>query len=248
MTVVNAHAHIGDSRVFDVDVSEDDLLREMDRRGIDASIVMPFAGAADYPAVHDRIAALAARLPGRIFGQIQLDPHMEPSAFRREAQRCARELGFVGMKLHPLGCAVNPLGRDAAVVYETAGAFDLPVMIHTGAGVPWALPSLVIPVARRYPGVRFILAHAGMQIYAKEAWVAAAECPNIWLECSWCTAADIRFFVTQLGAARVMWGGDVLSNYATELSKYDAMGLSDEERAQCLGLTAIAVYRLPITT
>jgi predicted TIM-barrel fold metal-dependent hydrolase len=245
MRIVNAHAHLGDTRVFDGNTREEDLIAAMDAHGIDAAIVMPSAGAASPPAVHDRIAELGRRYPARIFGQIQMTPHMDHGEFRHEAERCVRELGFVGIKLHPIGAAVNPLGKDAQVVYEVADGLDIPLMVHTGTGVPWSLPSLMIPIARRYPRMRIILAHAGMQIYTMEAWVAATECPNIFLEPSWCAAMDVRFLIDNLGAHRIMWGGDLISNYAVELAKFRSLGLSDQALAQCLGQSAIQVYRLP---
>ena len=246
MIIVNAHAHLGDTRVFDAYSKEEDLLGAMDANGIDASIVMPSAGAASPAAVHDHIADLARRHPGRIFGQVQMTPHVDHAAFRREAERCVREMGFVGIKLHPIGAAVNPLGRDAQNLYETAAALDVPVMVHTGTGVPWSLPSLMIPIARRFPGLRIILAHAGMQIYTLEAWVAASECPNIYLEPSWCAAMDVRFLIDDLGARRIMWGGDLVSNYPVELAKFRSLALRHDQLEQCLGLTAIQVYRLPV--
>lgn len=45
MKILDAHSHIGKCRVFDLDVTEEDLIKNMDANGIDAAIVQPFPGA-----------------------------------------------------------------------------------------------------------------------------------------------------------------------------------------------------------
>src|SRR3954468_14645020 len=149
--IVDAHVHLGPCRIFDVDVSEDALLANLDRNGIDVAIVQPFPGAPEPRAVHDRIANLAAKHPGRIYGLASVNPHCEHDAYYREVERCVRELRFVGVKLHTIGHAVNPLSGDGQLVFDTARALGIPVMIHTGMGVPFALPTLALPRAREYP-------------------------------------------------------------------------------------------------
>jgi predicted TIM-barrel fold metal-dependent hydrolase len=244
--IVNPHAHLGDTVVFDAENFEDDLIRAMDENGIDVSIVMPSAGARSAPAVHDRIAQMGQDHPGRIFGMIQYNPHTPVGELEKEAERCVRELGFVGIKIHPLGGAVNPLGNDGQRVCQVAQELAIPVMIHTGTGVPWALPSLSIPLARKYPDLTFVLAHAGMMIYTMEAWVAADVCSNIYLETSWCAAHDIAFLIKALGANRVMWAGDLVSNFPVELAKYRSLNLPEDQLNWCLAKTAIKVFKLPI--
>jgi len=164
----------------------------------------------------------------------------------REAERCVRDLKFVGIKMHPLGAALNPLGRDAARICEIAQELKIPVMIHTGTGIPWALPSLAIPLARRHPEVNFVLAHAGMMVFTLDAWVAADVCSNIYLETSWCAAHDIAWLIRDLGPDRIMMGGDLISNFPVEIAKYRSLSLTDSEREQCLAKTAIRIFNLPL--
>ena len=60
--IVETHSHIGDTNVFDVDLKEADLLATFDANGVDIGIVMPSAGCASAPAIHDRIAKMEAIL------------------------------------------------------------------------------------------------------------------------------------------------------------------------------------------
>lgn len=244
--IVNAHAHIGDTRVFDADSSEEALIASMDNAGVDASIVMPSAGCADAAAVHDRIARLGQEHPGRIYGMIQINPHTDEDLYTAEATRCVRELGFVGVKIHPLGYAVNPRSRDAEMVFRVARRLEIPVMIHTGSGLPWSLPALWIPLAQKYEDVSVVLAHAGMGIFTAEAHLAARMCPNVTLEMSWAKPPELKWLIDDLGIERIMMGGDLNLNLATEIFKFRSLGLDEETLAQGLGGTAIRVFKLPI--
>ena len=79
-------------------------------------------------------------------------------------------------------------------------------MVHTGPGIPFALPALCIPAARKYPHLKIILAHAGFAVFSAEAQVAASVCDNLYLETSWCIGEDIRWMIDTIGADRVMLG------------------------------------------
>lgn len=242
--IVDSHAHLGSCRVFDLTITADDLLGTMDRNGVDASIVLPLPGAPDSAAVHDEIARLGQKHPGRIYGVASLNPHCDPDVYFEEVSRCVQQLGFVGVKLHPLGHSCAPTGADAEKVFETARALGITVIVHTGTGVPFSLPAMVIPRAQQYPDVRIVLAHAGANMYTAEAIIAAQVCPNIYLETSWCGPNRIRQAVQALGPQRVMFGGDLPDNVATDLTKYRTGGLSAEEQEITLGQAAFGAFNI----
>ena len=242
--IVNTHAHVGDTRVFDVVSDPDELLAAMDATGVDVSLVMPSAGCRDAAAVHDQIYQLGQAHPGRIFGIVQLNPHVDPDVYEAEASRCVRELGFVALKIHPLGYGVNPLGRSADTVFRVGQKLGVPVMVHTGSGIPWALPSLCILPAQKYPDLPIILAHAGMGVFMLDAYVTARLCPNIYLETSWAKPGELKWLIGELGPERIMLGMDLVSNMPVELFKYRGLGLPDAVLDACLGGTALRVFKL----
>lgn len=243
--IVDAHAHLGSCRVFDLDVTEDQLLAAMDAHGVNAAIVQPFPGAEDARAAHDRIARLAEAHPGRIFGLASLNPHIPRSDYAAEVTRCVRELGFVGVKLHPMAHGVGPTTRDAQTVFEVAQDLDVPVMVHTGTGAPFALPALYLPIARRYPRLRLVLAHSGFVVYAAEAGLVASECPNVYLETSWSTPQAIAGYLQSLPVGRVLFGSDLPVNLGVELAKVAAISLEPARRAAFLGEAAVELFKLP---
>jgi len=243
--VIDAHAHLGGSAISGLEVSSDQLLGAMDEAGIDAAIVQPFPHPSrPAPELHDAIAELAQKHRGRIYGLASISPHLPEEEYAREAERCIGGLGFVGIKLHPLGHLAPIRAASSDIVFATCARLGVPIMIHTGFGVPFTLPSLAIPRARQYPDLTIVLAHAGESLYSGEAVVAAEECPNVYLETSWSKPGEIRGFITKLGSGRVMMGTDLPDNARTEMAKYRSIAVDDADRKRSLGETARDVFGL----
>jgi uncharacterized protein len=242
--VVDAHAHLGGCCVFGITTTEEELVRRIEESAIDVTIVQPFPGSQEPVRAHDQIAELCAKYPGRFLGLASLSPHGDHKAYRREVERCVKELNFVGLKLHTIGHGVNPLSEDGDFVFSTGHDLGIPVMVHTGPGVPFALPALCIPAAHKYPRLKIILAHAGWGIFSAEAQVAASVCSNLYLETSWCLGEDIRWMISSIGANRVMMGADLPSNVPVEMAKYKALDLDSATYQQVMSGTASEVFTL----
>ena len=246
--ILDAHAHLGFDEVFDHDFSEADLVAGQEQNGVDASLVQPGTchGLADVQRQHDAIADLARRRPGRIFGIANPSPHLPAAQYEAEVRRCIERLHFVGLKVHPMAHAVNPLGRHGRRAFALASELGVPAMVHTGAGIPWAAPSLLAPVAEAHPALRIVAAHAGGGILAAEAGLLAERHGNVYLECSWTPGFLIAQWVRALGAGRVMFGSDHAENVAAELAKVRTCGLSTGELDGVLGRAAAVAFGLPV--
>jgi predicted TIM-barrel fold metal-dependent hydrolase len=245
--IIDVHSHLGWDEVFDEDFAAQDLVDAQRLHGIDITIVQPSL-VHDLKTVvklHNDIAALCRAHPGRFYGMANPNPHLPGDEYERELRRCVQQLGFVGVKIHPLAHAVNPAGRHGRRVFALAEELGIPVMVHTGAGIPWAAPSLLAPLAEAHPGVKVVVAHAGGMILGGEAGQLAERCPNVYLECSWTGGFLVRHWVDQLGAQRVLFGSDHADNVATELAKFRSQGFSEEQLDALLGGTAAAIYGLP---
>jgi len=245
--VIDVHSHLGFDYVFQEDFRPEYLIEELEGQGVDTLITQP-ATVLDLATAreqHDAVAALAKRFPGRIYGMANPSPHLPEDVYRAEVERCVRELGFVGIKLNTTAHSVGVGLRPGRLVFQVARELKVPVMVHTGSGVPWALPSALLPVAREFDDVKIVMAHSGAMIYAAEALEVAINRPNVYLEVSWTPGHLVRKFCRAVGARRVMFGTDHADNCATELVKLRTAGLSDEELEWCLGRTAAEVYSLP---
>jgi predicted TIM-barrel fold metal-dependent hydrolase len=243
MEIIDAHAHLGTCNVFDLDVSFETLLEAMDANGVNTSIVQPFPGCENPRKVHDRIAQLSRKHPGRFYGVASMNPHMGDESFK-EMRRCVRDLKFIGVKLHTIGHAMMPTSKDGMKVAELAAELDVPMLVHTGTGIPFALPSLCLPAARQFPNLKIILCHAGYAVFAAEAIIVAKEASNIYLEPSWCTSTQTRGMIRELGAARVIMGSDLPANLPTEIAKAKSVGLSQEELLLYLGGSARKIFNI----
>ena len=140
--VWDTHTHLGEALHSGRKQTVLDLLRVMDREGIDRSVCIPFPVVADYRATHDLIAAAVRQYPDRLTGTICLDPFVARDKFNDEVRRCAEEFGFRALKLQPQYQALNPLWPRNDFFFEAAVRHKLPLIVHTGAGAPYALPSL----------------------------------------------------------------------------------------------------------
>ena len=248
--IVDSHAHLGVDRVFDEVRDEVEILTTMDGNGVSATVLQSMFGHIERDEImegHDRIHRFSKEQPGRIFGMITMTPYLRETVFYDEAKRCVEQLGFVGMKLHPMAMAVSPMSKAGELMWQVCDDLGIPIMVHTGAGIPMAAPSLCIPMAKKYPNVPCVLGHCGMITLFAEAVVAALECENIYLETSWTAAHHIRELVETFGAQRVLFGGDESSNVAVELAKYRTLALSAEERESCLWKTANHVFQLGLS-
>jgi predicted TIM-barrel fold metal-dependent hydrolase len=242
LEILDAHVHLGVCRVFGRDMRPDDVTGSMEGNEIGFSIVQPYPGAPDPRQVHDDIAALGEASGGKVTGLASLNPHRDEAEYFGEIKRCVAELGFVGVKLHTIGHALDPGSKDATTVFATARELGIPVMVHTGPGLPFADPALLISPSRAFPDVTIVLAHAGAAIVTGNAIAVAEVCDNVVLETSWCRPGDIGAMIQKLGGDRVMFGTDSPNNVSTELAKYQSLDLDPATRAAVLGGTARRVF------
>ena len=242
--IVDSHGHYGSCYIFDHHVDEQELIETMDMNGVDVSMLMPFPGTNEESKIHDQIHALSKKYAGRIYGMISINPHYNYSTYMHEVERCVA-MGFRAIKIHPLGHACPVHSKNADKVFESAATFNLPVIVHTGLGVPFTLPSVVIPRDKQFPQVKIILAHGGAYVYSSEAELVAKEYANVYLETSWVGAPHrIKSFIKNC-PGKVMFGSDLLNNVESELAKIRSIkGISAEEMELCLGGTAKEVFNL----
>jgi hypothetical protein len=239
----DAHTHLGAARHSGRVQRAEELLREMDRYGIATSLAIPFPVVDDYRREHDLIAAACRSYPGRFAGAACLYPYIPLGEFRDEVRRCREELGFVALKLQPQYQALNPLWESSEFLFETALEFGMTLVVHTGSGIPYSLPSMYILPAMRYPELKIVLAHCGGGgLFSGEAIVAAKLCPNVYLELSSLLPHSILEVLRHVGPERLMVGSDLPENLDVEFGKVLGLAVGEEAKRAILGGTARAVF------
>ncbi len=243
--IIDVHVHLGMDYTFDEEFPKKLLIEKMERYNVDAQIVQP-GTCFDLDTVktqHNAIAELCREHPGRFFGMANPGPHLAGSAYEDEITRCVKELGFVAIKLHPLASGVDPASKAGRRAFDAARKHTVPLMVHTGSGVPFADPVRLIDLAKEYEDVKIIMAHCGMLVFAGNAAQVFASCKNVYGDTSWVPGFLLKEWIRTYGP-RLMLASDLAENMGTELAKIKTYGFTQEEQELILGKTALEVFNL----
>jgi predicted TIM-barrel fold metal-dependent hydrolase len=249
--IIDAHTHLGDDRLYDSHRTEAELLKVMNRLGIDAIIVQT----AQSPTIeissrqHDRLFKFVKDNPGRAFALSSVNPNYDLDVYFAELHRCIYDYGFVGMKIAPHTYSWNPLVQRGIVPFLAADTFDVPLMIHTGTGLPFSAPTNLYYRLKDFPHVKVVLAHAGGDYWFEDdVLMMAKACPNVFLETSrGPSIPTLRRFIKELGPERVLLGSDSPDEMDHVLWMYRHAGLTDEELEWCLGRSAQELFKLHLS-
>jgi len=186
------------------------LLREMDETGIRAALLLPI----DYPVLSRNAdtALGAARAHGdRLLSFGSVHP-FAPDAERRLDDQLAK--GARGVKVHPGVQLVRPDARRARRLYGMCGERAMTVFWHCGpAGIEPRLGRRLNqvsgyqrPIAEQ-PRTTFVLGHAGARQF-EQALALQHRYPNVWLETSSQSLANVRRMVEEGDTTRIVHGSD----------------------------------------
>ena len=125
MCIVDEHHHIGErglkDTVFGWQEDIEDVIKAMDKFGVDTTILQPLGGAHDPIKVHNEIYQYSQSYLGRIFGLVSMNPKVYGKEKTiAEIERCVNDLGFVGIKLHTLAHGIDPTSEIGDYIFETA--------------------------------------------------------------------------------------------------------------------------------
>jgi len=245
-TLFDSHIHIGTARHTGRRHHAADIVSAMDSFGVDHSVAIPFPVVDDYRREHDEIATAIRDYPGRFIGAACLNPFVPEREFRDEVKRCREQHGFRALKFQPQYQGLNPLLASSAFLFETALENQMALIVHTGSGVPFSLPSLYLLAARRYPELKFVLAHCGGGgLFYGEAIVAASLFPNIYLELSSLLPNQVLEVLHHIPSNRVMAGTDLPENLRIEFLKLLELPIGNVDKCNILSGTAGQVFGTP---
>lgn len=172
--------------------------------GIALSVTFTFDGLSrPSPAANDSLAAFTAGDAFVAFATV--DPH-DPEG-PAEIERCVREHGMRGVKLHPWVQGFSPQAPGLAAICETAASLAIPVLFHDGTP-PWSTPLQLAALARRHPRTTIVLGHGGLHDLWREAAAAIAWAENLHVCLCSTPLYAMRQLLESCPADRVLFGTD----------------------------------------
>jgi uncharacterized protein len=234
---LDAHTHIGFNDPDGYSCTCAELTASLER--IDArAFVFPMHEPDGYSAANDMVIDEAERCEGRLFPFARLDPHDDALA---EAER-ALARGARGIKLHPRAEQFTLDHPGLQPVFALANERRLPVLVHAGRGIP-ALGRHSVDATGRHPGMRLILAHAGISDLAW-IWHETPDHPNLFFDTSWWSPADLQALFALVAPGQILMASDApygSPTWATVMSARNALqvGLDAEQTRGVLGGQAL---------
>jgi len=237
-------------------------LAAFDHYGVTAAV---FLALAPRP---EALRRFAAQRPDRLFAFTFVDPWVAGAEKILEEDVLHR--GFRGLKLYPSIQRFRAHDERAYPVYARAEALGCPVLFHFGvtldyrSDLRYSNPLDLHPVARDFPGLPLIVAHAGAGFF-RETLFLAYHAANVFVDTSG-SGTWMRYLPTPLtrrevlerllavfGADRVLYGSD--SRHASEGYRHwllrehreilEALRVLDEDQRKILGGNMARLLRIP---
>ena len=178
----------------------------MDELGVDVSVVFTYDGLLrPTPEANDSLARFVAAAPERMVAFATVDPR-DPGA-GAEVERCVREHGMRGVKLHPWLQGFSAHEPGLQDLCEAAAELGLPILFHDGTP-PFSTPLQLATLARRHPRTTVILGHGGLHDLWREAIAAVATTDNVHLCMCATPGYAMRAIVARCPLERLLFGTD----------------------------------------
>ena len=231
---LDIHTHTGHTDPDGFHAGPEEIAEGVGRIG-GRAVIFPFHCGEGYTRENDRVLAEAEASGGTLIPFCRVNPRTDDAA--REAER-ALDAGAMGIKLHPRAEEFVLGDPELRPVLAIANERRLPVLVHAGRGIP-ALGEHALAACREFPGVRLILAHAGISDLSW-LWREAAATPNLFFDTSWWSGADLLALFSLVPPGQVLYASD--APYGTSLIGAVlavrcalAAGLSPEQLALAMG-------------
>jgi len=226
MKIIDAHCHIGIG--FEKQLSPEDLLKLMDKNGVEETIICPLE---QYIAVYNEegnsyILEQMQKFSGRFIGFASVNPWYMGKGV--DMLKKYIEKGLRGLKLNPKlqGFVLN--SSLVKPLIKVAQEYKIPVYFHTGTMInsePFQLRELAV----EFPNVNFIMGHSGNTDFWTDIAYAIQGMKNIYLDTS--HNLGIQGLINMAGIDNVIFSSNMpRSHQILELKKIHDLDLSREEK------------------
>lgn len=229
--IIDAHVHVDDVPALGWHLPAELVLRQMDEAGVDVSVIMTIT---DAPEVNREALQMLADVmqehPGRFEAYARMHPWTADS--ERLLVHAIRELGYCGLKLHPVSSIGHPADESSLRLMRAAARLGAVTMLHCGDD-PFCTPLEIEQAAIRVPECTLVMAHLGAYLHGDDVIAVCERNPNLMIDTSCCPYPwRIREAIDRCGKERVIWGSDGPGcPPGIELAKLERVpGLTADER------------------
>lgn len=257
--IIDAHIHVGQWNHPDFlgrSCTLDDTIEVLRRSGISGAALCPTDQCDNEGLLSDAQTALQNGYEGKLW----LFPWVLPSVSSGEESQPNQTYEFVrdniasicGVKIHPSLSRMRLTDEGFAPILELAQRHELVVLVHCGRWQEIASYRFAVQAAARYPGAKFLLAHAGGDTpplaSAAAQLVLDTKADNVWFEFSglreyWVIERNCAL----LGADRYLMGSDYgLAHPLMYIGAVAGMNLPESDKKKILSENAIGLFGSPL--
>lgn len=243
-------------------VETDEYLRQMDRAGIDRSLLLAVRAGdlrvrGSFEIAYERVRDVCAAHPTRFSGLAGIDPTRSMQGLR-DLEQAVREYGFVGAHLYPHWFGWAPDHAKYYPYYAKCCELNIPIMMQVGQNLVYSrdrrLPSVGRPicldqVAIDFPELTLIGIHIGVP-WTDEMIAMAWKHENVFIGVDaygpkhW--PAALVHYLNTYGREKVLFGTDwPVIDPERAMREITAMDLRPESRALLMRDNARRIFRLP---
>jgi hypothetical protein len=254
--IIDADVHISPTPEGGNSIGIDELLRRMDRAGVDKALTWlqpPYMRETNKGNAY--VYQATRQHPDRILGFGWVDPNLGVQKAKDTVKKCTDEYGFHGVKLNGAQNSfyIDDPTLSIPVIAEIAKTGKL-LAFHVGADAyERTHPFRVGKIAAEFPQVQILMVHmggAGLPDLSNAAIEIAHQHPNLTLIGSAVRATAVLKAVKALGSTRVCFGSDTpFGLMHVEVAKYEALldgEVSAEERYNVIGGNMIRLLDLDV--
>lgn len=211
----------------------DDLLRMMDRHGIDRALCMSLRGLSDWPRGNDETLEVAAEHPDRLVPVGTIAPNLGGTV---EHIRQMADAGIRGLRLYPIFHYYKLNHEFVDEICRAAGEHALFVSIPTRVMSSWRFATLEVEavgaIVERHPATTFVMSGINYAAEFHALTRLMERCSNAFVEISCLQGFNaIAKLATAIGPERILFGTGAMLHYpACNVAKLDHAEIPDPHR------------------
>lgn len=218
--IIDTHVHFGKKLSFSM--PQKSVISAMEKYNINKAIVSN-AGSVEFDENHivlpekfqtsqlktaNDTIDFAKDNPNTIFAAIWIKPHLEQPSAELEYLLRIHPQYVKAIKIHPFYSALSFDSPQIEPYIELAELLELPVIVHT-ANDGFSECSKVFKVAKKFPYVKFVMAHLGLETNNEEATDYCTKLPNLFGDTAWVSMESAIKFVKKAGSEKLLFGSDM---------------------------------------